>query len=210
VRRVLFNQFVVQLPVSFLLQPLLEARGIAYSAELPSAVEVVLHLLIFLAVEEVLFYYSHRALVRSTPASPLYAADVACVSCRVVGRVVQHLWNYQRIHKIHHEFRAPISIASEYAHPVEYVVSNMLPLLAGPLLMGSHLATVWVWTAIAVTGTSNHHCGYALPWLRGLSSPRFHDHHHLSFNTNFGLVGLLDHLHGTRHKPLIAHRRVDG
>ena len=66
VRRVLFNQFVVQLPVSFLLQPLLEARGIAYSAELPSALEVVLHLLIFLAVEEVLFYYSHRALVRST------------------------------------------------------------------------------------------------------------------------------------------------
>jgi methylsterol monooxygenase len=124
---------------------------------------------------------------------------------------VQHSWSYQRIHKIHHEFRAPISIASEYAHPVEFVASNMLPLLAGPLLMGSHMVTVWVWTAIAVATTSNHHCGYALPWLRGPASPRFHDYHHHSFNANFGLLGLLDRVHGTDKgfaQYSAAHRRA--
>jgi hypothetical protein len=42
VRRVLFNQFVVQLPVAFLLQPLIQARGITYSAAFPSLYHLLL------------------------------------------------------------------------------------------------------------------------------------------------------------------------
>ena len=38
------------------------------------------------------------------------------------------------------------------------------------------------------------HSGYHLPLL---FSPEFHDYHHLKFNQCFGVIGLLDFLHGT-------------
>ncbi len=40
-----------------------------------------------------------------------------------------------RIHKFHHDFKQPFGIASVYAHPVEHVLSNLLPVLAGPAVM---------------------------------------------------------------------------
>jgi methylsterol monooxygenase len=42
--------------------------------------------------------------------------------------------------------------------------------------------------------TINSHCGYHFPFF---PSPEFHDYHHLKFNTNYGVVGILDSLHGT-------------
>jgi len=125
---------------------------------------------VYILIEEYLFYWSHRLL---------------------------HVYFYQDIHKRHHEFRAPISIAAEYAHPIELILSNIFPLIAGPMLLGSHIFTVWLWLILAITGTCNHHCGYHLPWLKGLSSPEFHDYHHYNFNSNFGLMGYLDYLYDT-------------
>jgi methylsterol monooxygenase len=40
-----------------------------------------------------------------------------------------------RIHKQHHDFKQPFGIASVYAHPIEHVLSNLLPVLAGPAVM---------------------------------------------------------------------------
>ena len=52
--------------------------------------------------------------------------------------------------------------------------------------------------AQAIVGTQLHHCGYALLFhVAGAKQPEFHDWHHRTFKGNFGLLGLLDRLHGT-------------
>lgn len=79
------------------------------------------------------------------------------------------------MHKIHHEWTAPVGIACIYCHPLEHMVVNLLPVVAGPLLAGSHVTVAWVWLAMAITTTTITHSGYHFPFL--LSSER-HDYHH--------------------------------
>ena len=77
---------------------------------------------------------------------------------------------------MHHEWISPISLTSIYAHPVEYLVSNVIPPAVGPILMSSHIATVWMWYILVLFSTTIAHCGYHLPFL---PSPEAHDFHHL-------------------------------
>eukprot|EP01103_Thecamoeba_quadrilineata_P016160 TRINITY_DN5328_c0_g1_i2.p1 TRINITY_DN5328_c0_g1~~TRINITY_DN5328_c0_g1_i2.p1 ORF type:complete len:158 (-),score=5.01 TRINITY_DN5328_c0_g1_i2:51-524(-) len=144
--------------------------GISTSVQVPHVQKILLDLTAFIIVEEILFYYSHRLL--------------------------HHPYFYKRIHKQHHKFKAPIGLAAMYAHWIEFTFSNVLPLLAGPLIMRSHLVTIWIWYFLGVVGTVTHHSGYNFPWLLGLN-PQFHDFHHSSFNYNFGVLGVLDQIHGT-------------
>ena len=101
----------------------------------------------------------------------------------------------QRIHKMHHEWTAPVALAATYAHPAEHVVSNLLPAAVGPLLLRCHVTTVWLWYSYVLVYTLTVHSGYHLPWL--LSS-EFHDYHHLKFDQNYGTqLMVFDRLHGT-------------
>ena len=96
------------------------------------------------------------------------------VFCRLVH------WGplYRTIHKKHHEWTAPMGIISVYAHPIEYIIANSLPIMIGPVVMRSHILTTWVWYGLAMFTTVVHHSGYHLPWLL---SPEFHDYHHLKY-----------------------------
>ncbi|CAG2183777.1 unnamed protein product, partial [Oppiella nova] len=64
----------------------------------------------------------------------------------------------------------------------------------GPLVLGSHTATAWLWFTLATLSTLNAHSGFHFPFF---PSPEAHDYHHLKFNQNFGVLGVLDRLHGT-------------
>ena len=44
---------------------------------------------------------------------------------------------YQMFHKQHHEFNETVSIAAEYAHPVEFALCNLLPLFSGLFVLRS-------------------------------------------------------------------------
>ncbi|XP_058853241.1 fatty acid hydroxylase domain-containing protein 2-like [Acipenser ruthenus] len=168
VRTVLFNQFCLSVPMVMLMYPIMQWRGNPCGPELPTFHWALLEIAIFGLMEEIMFYYSHR--------------------------LFHHPALYKHFHKVHHEWTAPIGVVALYAHPVEHVLSNMLPPMLGPMLMGSHVATTTLWFCVALVITSISHCGYHLPFL---PSPEFHDFHHLKFNQCYGVLGVLDRLHGT-------------
>ncbi|CAG0895066.1 unnamed protein product [Cyprideis torosa] len=168
VAQVLFNQIVVGFLSVLVFYYCAKWRGISIGPKLPHFEQVLLEMVIFVLVEEVAFYYSHRAL--------------------------HHRSVYKYIHKQHHEWTAPIAVTAIYCHPIEHVLSNLFPPFIGVILVGPHLATVWLWFTLATLNTLNAHCGYHFPFL---PSPESHDFHHLKFNQCYGVLGVLDRLHGT-------------
>ncbi|KAJ3023191.1 Chromosome 5 4 [Thoreauomyces humboldtii] len=165
---VLKNQLLVGVPTGLALYKLMEWRGCSYGMDLPSLSQVAKESVGFLFVEEVMFYYGHRAL--------------------------HHPSIYKVIHKKHHLYTAPISISTIYCSPIEHFMSNLAPALLGPVLMKSHVLTLWLWITIAQTNAINSHCGFHVPFF---PSPLAHDYHHEVFNKNYGPLGVLDWLHGT-------------
>ncbi|KAL5021912.1 hypothetical protein ScPMuIL_001067 [Solemya velum] len=137
-------------PFSYFQYFMQKRQGSKMTLELPSLTTVLWQLFVCTIIEEIGFYYSHRALHSSTV--------------------------YRTIHKIHHEWVAPIGITAIYAHPVEVLFSNLVPLGIGPILLASRLSVSALWFVIGSFMTVIHHSGYHLPLL---PSPEFHDFHHL-------------------------------
>jgi sterol desaturase/sphingolipid hydroxylase (fatty acid hydroxylase superfamily) len=110
---------------------------------------------------------------------------------------------------------SPLAVGGLYAHPIEHVLCNVLPALAGPVLCGSHVTTLWylfkvfnelrLWFTIANISVVNTHSGFDLPFH--FHGTRFHDFHHERFTSccKFiavlilidGVLGLCDWMHGT-------------
>lgn len=145
----------------------------------PSKFEIILQIVFFMLAEDFTFYFSHRFL---------------------------H-WDkiYSYIHKIHHKYTNTVSIASEYAHPLEFLVSNLLTTSSGSLLLGrrTHITTYAIWILLRVGETSDGHCGYEFSWspyrlLPFSGSSDFHNYHHLNYKGNYGsLFTFWDRICGT-------------
>ncbi|CAA2979940.1 methylsterol monooxygenase 1-1-like [Olea europaea subsp. europaea] len=52
-------------------------------------------------------------------------------------------WGYQKIHRVHHEYNAPIGFAS-HAHWPEIIIHGFASFL-GPLIVPRHMITFWLW-----------------------------------------------------------------
>lgn len=68
-------------------------------ASIPDLKTIVWQFCLFLVVEEVLFYFAHRVL---------------------------HHPKLYWIHKEHHEYNITITLAAQYAHPIEHLFANSL------------------------------------------------------------------------------------
>lgn len=172
---IIFNMFSSAIVVPLVLVACLPASSFDWKS-LPSSRNLTGEVVVWLAVNEVVFFYVHRWLH-------------------------QNKRMYQAVHKIHHQWTAPIALASVYAHPFEHLVSNMFPLLLGPVVCGSHIAAINIFHMAGFLHTLAVHSGY---WV--CDDNGMHDIHHSKFNYNFGVVGVMDHLHGSYLLPASASR----
>jgi len=150
------------------IKPLVDKLRETVDRPIPTLSQILRDFIFNLGVFEVVFFASHYYLHKPT-------------------------W-YKQIHKIHHEFKAPIGLASEYAHPVELVLSNIVPGAIGPLIMQSHPISTWVWLSGSILMTNIHHSGFIFPWYPANSWTVAHDYHHYLFSEHFGVVGLMDNI----------------
>jgi methylsterol monooxygenase len=173
VKNVVMGQAFIAVPVAYIFYKYVDR--IRLTDTLPKHSEMLGHFLGFALIEEVLFYYSHALLHTD--------------------------FFYRRFHKIHHEFQSPSSICAAYCHPLEMLLSNVLPVAIGPSIMGAHTFTNYTWILFAILATHIGHCGYHFPW-NGKGDSKVHDYHHEKFKVNYGLgLGFLDWLHGTAGTP---------
>eukprot|EP00756_Hemistasia_phaeocysticola_P050397 Hpha_TRINITY_DN2517_c0_g1::TRINITY_DN2517_c0_g1_i2::g.1514::m.1514/K07750/E1.14.13.72, SC4MOL, ERG25; methylsterol monooxygenase len=182
------SHFVMQPLLLWFGYPLFHAYGAVMRGPLPPAQVCVLQLAMCQFSECLLFYFSHRLLHHPS----LY-------------------W----IHKQHHEYTGPNGFAAEYAHPLEGVFGNYVPVMLAPLLMGSH-GKVWVtWLSWRLLATYERHSGYDLSgsWAGKLGlchgyGAILHDEHHSKNRGNFGSgMDIFDVLGGTRMRPTTAVKR---
>jgi len=189
---VLGNQILVMLPCLFMLQWLFGLvrwpwpAGIRMHRELPSLFTIGWQCALSALLGEPVFYFAHRLLHTKI----LFA----------------------RVHKIRHSFGAtlPIAAATLYAHPLEVVLCNVLPLALPVFLIGTHvvvwfISIIFEWTFVML-GRSE----YDLPAL-SLLVPRdeFLDVHHQYADGNYGAMGWLDALLGTRSRHSAKRREIN-
>ena len=99
---------------------------------------------------------------------------------------------FKHVHKIHHEWSAPCSVAAFYCHPLEHFFVNTSPLTLAPALMGCHILTAWFFWASGIMSTTLAHSGYHFPFLPSSQSHEFHHHRYVySRSRAYGMVPMI-------------------
>eukprot|EP00127_Corallochytrium_limacisporum_P004534 Clim_evm4s167 gene=Clim_evmTU4s167 len=158
IKKAIFTQMILQpIGLYYLWEPLHTRLGVErLMGPLPSLWEVLWQNLFFAAVEDTLFFWSHWFLHRK--------------------------FIYKYIHKQHHEFNVSTAFAAEYAHPLENIFGNTVPVLAGPWMVCPHAVTFMIWLAFRIIKTVEAHGGYEFPYSPfnhwPLAGAARHDYHH--------------------------------
>ena len=94
-----------------------------------------------------------------------------------------------KYHQVHHEFKAPIGMASAYTHPIDFVFGNMVPLGLPLILLQCDAYTIIILVVLGSYSTVvDEHSNY--------SSNNHHLLHHIYSNCNYGETSI-DHFMGT-------------
>lgn len=159
-----------------LVWPLVQFSGV-HAGPLPEWWVIVVQVLVFVYLDDFLYYFMHRAMHRSP-------------------------WAWRRIHSWHHRSKTPWAICAHDMHPIEFVLTAAL-MLSIPVLIGAHVVTIWIWIALRQIEAAEGHCGYdfpialnrLIPFSRGAAH---HDFHHAQVKGNFaGFMPHVDEWFGT-------------
>jgi len=91
---------------------------------------------------------------------------------------------YANIHGVHHQLKEPFGFGALYAHPIECITCNLLPMTIGPLILQRPLKiTLKVWLCLATSFIVATHSGH----IRNK-----HLEHHITLKGEYGALGLLD------------------
>lgn len=88
-----------------------------------------------------------------------------------------------------------MAFAAQYAHPLEHLISNVLPITLPLLYCRSHILTFCIYLGYALFETTATHSGY--DFFCFPLKARMHDLHHEKSNVNFGGLWIMDWMHGT-------------
>ncbi|KAL6348897.1 hypothetical protein AAG906_033553 [Vitis piasezkii] len=171
--------FFVVGPLQLVSYPSIKMIGIRTSLPLPSGWEILMQLAVYFMVEDFTNYWIHRFL-----------------HCK---------WGYEKIHRVHHEYTAPIGFAAPYAHWAEILILG-IPSFLGPAMAPGHIITFWLWIALRQIEAIDTHSGYDFPWSPTKYIPFYggadhHDYHHYvggQSQSNFASVfTYCDYIYGT-------------
>ena len=130
-------------------------------------------------------------------AKQFFAEYIFCTMCEdLLYHFVHRLlhWGpfYTYIHKIHHSYETTIGIATEYCHPIEYVIAGFYPTSLAALLLRKklHIVSVMMFTMAKTFESTESHSGYHFAWspfkLFPFANPgNYHDYHHTHNVGNF-------------------------
>ncbi|OMJ82874.1 hypothetical protein SteCoe_16342 [Stentor coeruleus] len=178
-KTVLINHLIILPGSSYFGVAVLNTQMNLKFEDLPSGLDLFCSVMFFLIVEDFSFYWGHRLF--HTP------------------------WMYKKFHKKHHEYKISIGLASSYAHPVEFLFGNLLPVGLGPMILGPkcHIFAWFIWAIIRTFETVDGHSGYDFPWSPFRMIPfsagaAYHGYHHSHNVGNFGsFLTFWDSLCGT-------------
>jgi sterol desaturase/sphingolipid hydroxylase (fatty acid hydroxylase superfamily) len=107
-------------------------------------------------------------------------------------RLLHRPFFYKHIHKVHHSHIVTISMAAHYAHPLEFLFGNVIPVAIPTLILGErmHMFTVFAWGFMRNCETMDGHSGYEFPWSPYQLLPfqpgySYHAYHHSQNIGNF-------------------------
>ena len=143
--------------------PLLRLSNV-HAGPLPAWWVIVLQLAFFVVLDDFLFYWMHRGLHESR-------------------------WLFKKVHSTHHRIMTPWAITGNYMHPLEYVLTGTV-MLIGPLLVGAHVVTLYIWIVMRQWEAAEGHAGYDFPWSPSHLIPfsdgaTHHDFHHAKVKGNY-------------------------
>ncbi|KAF7810174.1 methylsterol monooxygenase 1-1-like [Senna tora] len=171
--------FLVVGPLQLVSYPAVKMVGIRTGLPLPSGWEICSQLAVYFMVEDYTNYWIHRFL--------------------------HGKWGYEMIHRVHHEYAAPIGFAAPYAHWAEILILG-IPSFLGPAMVPGHMVTFWLWIALRQIEAIDTHSGYDFPWSPTKYIPFYggadhHDYHHYvggQSHSNFASVfTYCDYIYGT-------------
>ena len=123
----------------------------------PSKMDMARQIIMLTLIHEFLFHTAHK-----------------------IVHIYPSLYKY---HKVHHEYKNNVVIAAQHNHPIDYVISIALPVLAALTIVQPHSFTQCQWAIYILYTNLDDHVGYSFPfspvrWFPFASLTQEHEFHH--------------------------------